>query len=736
MASKGALVAFGGAGAGTHSTVSIRDLSDIAAEFDMLREKTKEVYADVHARTNVGGVRLAAVISEKYAKASQFKSTFAVHLLSVHAALEKDQAEMFIVADEMTGEEFIRLPVNTSKGPKAKKPPPNFWPPPTEKDLRAYEACTLGIENELSAQLDAVQIGDIVYLNGVHARAAVVGERIDAAGNPDYSKCEWNIFLNVGRIDPTGFSMVHLWHAMRHLPTSALEPNDQPYVESDVSSRYNRKRSCVFKVLPEPDDDDEEAIDASNRLMAAECGRTTLDVECLTANQDGFSPFRAQKTLDRPEGPRANLTFTHGQWPRNTPYERGMMELVAVGITAYESLLRVFGVHDLLSWETLARSIFMHCPMVWMGFVDTRGTIASFGGINMSAFKFALQIFPTCVIPDIATLCRRIGIPVTAKFVTDWQATRLGACGSPSPQTLRASPSDIISKLPPTVPVSGGYADPMVAALLVKMATSAPAGGSGGHGARANTPKFYAWLNINLSRANMDALATLTPENGEKLANALLRPKGGLSHVTSTPGLTAIYKNMAIQGGAPVCVIHALCEDIAPPDVRENNNNIIMKLITGKQCEAAAPPPPALALALEAPPTASPQKKKKKKKTTTTSPSAAAAAAAAATIEEVSDDDEEEEEDTPPPLAPKDAPRRRADPTDDELLGADAAAEELFGDTTEDAEPTRHKHARKDREKSKSKSKDKDKDKVKKPSKKKARVEDEDDDDDTTAADE
>lgn len=652
MASKGshALVALGGKGAGggvlSAHVPSAADMTLISRDFQRMHQMAKHAYAAVHTRTTAGGARVPAILTDKYGVgAGGYSVNFGAQLLHVASSLEDGQADTYLKIDS-DGKEYLNLKVRTSEGPKAKLPPPHLGPPPTEKDLRSYQSVTLGLKAELGAKLDEVQVGDIVYLNGLNARAAAVQPR-DAKGKPAGPGTEeWVIFLGVASIEASGFNMCHLWRAVSNLPTSELKPNKVPYIEDDPSSRYDRDHTEFLHVRLPPDDagddGDTSSIDESNRLMAIECGRTTLDMECLRATTANPTPFRSPANDRGPEGPRACLTFTHAQWPRGTAYSPGTMELVAVGINAYESILRVFGINDVNTWESLAPRIFANCPAAWFGFVDTRGTITAFGGLSASGpYKFALQLFPTGLIPDMVTLCKRIGCPVTSKFVRGChEIPTIGAPGPASRATVRASPADIVSKLPPTVPVTGALADPGVTSLLLSMAEGQDAG------VDSPRPRFYALLNIISSPANYEELRKLDETSGDLLATALLTKQK--ERLVDTKFLLPLYRNMQVNSEDPpmVCVVHAVCEDIIPPNVRGRNERDIMTLILGSSV-------PALAVTDDASASASASASAAEETTTTTTTKKTKKAKkvvmkkkkkAPPVVEEVSDEDEEEEE--------------------------------------------------------------------------------------------
>ena len=590
-------------------------------DFDSIRSQEGANYERTHKYQGGGGVRVPAVIIKKFnAKPGAYSVSFEALVFRVDSALQEGH-EKFVKTNADANEVYLELPLEDYR-------PPRENPPivtqelretmPKAVEIKSFESVTFGIPTENASILAEISPNDIVYLNGTSGRSAIL--RLKDGDTFIEDSEYWAVFKQVSSIEKTGLTMSHLWPAAQGLPTSYLKPNDQAYITTDPGSRYNRASSYVISSFPDPPDDDEQAREDAKVRFANQCGRTKLDSECL--HQDGALVTSAAgggggggAGADRTESPRARLTYTHLQWPPGTKYSEDARQLVSVGLTAYDEILGIFGIKDKPTWLALAPRIFSQLPAKWFGYVDTKETVTAFGGIGQSSMDFALQLFPTAFIPDMAYLCKRIGIPVTADFVKRFQTKPQGMLGGVRESTARLTRSNIVNGLPPVVPVTGRLADPTVTRHLLDMAESGSADAE-------DVPMFYAWVNFVASASNYDLVNGLTPEDGSLIAEALLG--GGPAVITKVPGkfpvLGPIFKALKPEGTTVYGVVHAVCSNVVPSDVVMRNNHLLSKFILGPTAADAAQ--------LEAP------------ATSTSTAAAAAASVAGATIEEVDDDED------------------------------------------------------------------------------------------------
>lgn len=564
--------------------------------------------------TGKGGVQIPAIITKIWPRKDNpgvFSRGFECYVLHAQGA-ETANEKALKTPDVLT------IPVRYNPKDGAPVLPPDFIANPTETVI--YSRAIRHFSTPDMDSLDILLLGQVVVLESVSARCWLSDKPTD----------HWEVSLDVGHIRPAhGLSLAGLWPVARGTQTDVLRRNTKPYIEEIESTRYCRSHTHMLSIWAPRSD--KASIEEGRVRFAREKGNTRLENKSWTAK----TWMLESPSQGRAPTMRAALEFGHIQ--ATVSGEDISKEVALVNMVLYSEHLREFGIVDLKAWEVLAPLIFNNLDFKVFGYVDTKGSVINYGGVDASKkIDFALTLFCMGIIPDLGGCYTNIGIPVTADFVID-QQMKPGNAPSSSGMMLGASMNvgtkEFFSSLPDVVPVTGGAADPVVSREILRIAND---------DAAEKKPTFRAIVNYNRSPAVTKGLASISPEQGASLLTAIQENNEAI--VESDDVLANLFSMMASAHTLSI-VVFAMCEHMIPDNVRMRRNKDLIAYMAGRNAEGT--------LSLNAPSSVS----------ESTSASASASASASSDprvnkgqIEEIDDpiadpEDEAAEESTPAPEA-------------------------------------------------------------------------------------
>ena len=564
-------------------------MAKIAGSWEKTMKKVMSKNKDLRRYMGRGGARIPAVLTRVFPLnegSNAFNRGFECYLLNTHGAEPVDSEAL--IQGGMPGSEAIKIVVRYTPKADAPAAPIEMGLAPTEYVLQSRST-----QHFQTGEMDAlgkIAPGQIVILNGVSARAYVPR----GGGN-------WGIAFDVQFVEPAhNMTLASLYDVSRGTGTSYMLPCDFHYDEAVPSSRYNRSSTHFISVFTPPTSED--ARRERLERMLRESGETRL------VNDYTDKTF-SYKSDGRAPSMKASLDLIHTQWLPGQAENEEWRDVVLLGITLWAEQLTEFGIVDVAAWDSLAPMIFDKLDFKAFGCVDTKGTDTNFGGVEGDKdVAFAIQLSGMGIIADIEGCYRRIGIPITADCVTDLQMIPGGAPGG----GMAIKDDEFVNSLSAVVPVTGQGASSPIAGKLLTMA-------------RQDDSKieFCALIKYSPSPAVLKGLATLTPEEGSALVNALASNSD--AEILSDAKVHGLYEMMA-TGKSGAVIGFAFCNGIIPESVKAERNSALITYMTGKAPTGAAAIEAGSAAASAAEPAAS-----------AAAPEPAAAAAAA--VEELDGDE-------------------------------------------------------------------------------------------------
>lgn len=576
-------------------------MAKLAGQWDAKRKKVVAKRKELHKYMGVGGVRIPAVLTRVYdmAPGNDFSQGFECYLLNVQGA-EKEDCTAFI-PDCHQGHERIKISIRYN--PKVPPPVPESLPVrPTETFLQSRTVRHFSTGD--MECLNKLHPGQIIVLNGVSARA-FIPKVIDPK--------QWGVGFDVQAIEPmNGVTLSNLWSSARGMGTDYLMPTEAVFNEQE-NNRYNRDAVATVSVFSEPTTEEGRAERAER--MARENGLTVLEKSGWEAKT-----WAMEKTEKSPRAMKASLDFLHFQWLTPELAETDS-ETVMIGMQLWKEQLTEFGITDIDTWVDLAPMIFSKLDFKTIGYVDNKGTASNFGGVaGDKDVDFALQFSCISIIADIAACYERIGVPITADYIRDLQS-KVPGCEPSGDAKAAASTEDFLESLSDAVPMTGAAASASVSRKILDLASKDNSG-----------IKFYALICYKMTPNNVRGIASLTPEEGDMLIEALtsnsdaeLNPKEDdtAAKTKSKEKVKNLFENIS-EGESVRTVAFAICRDAIPEDVKSRRNAQLIKFMTGKA--------PGDARAIEPAPAAS--------ASASASASEPAPVATSSAVEELDDDDE------------------------------------------------------------------------------------------------
>lgn len=553
-------------------------LSSQKTDFDRVRAQEGEAWKSTHRSQSTGGVRLVGVVinvfKPKDTKGPVYSVNFEVLLFQVAAALREGE-EKFVKTDPKTNTKFVQLDLPDYK-------PPSTNPPPVSPELQqmapktcsfhSFKTIAMSLPVADASTLKALTPNDIIYFNGVSGRLAVIRSK-DIEGKMIPGTERWAVFYQAGSVEKTGLTMGHLWNAAKDIPSSHFAANDKMYNPMDPSTRYARETSYWISHTPTPAINDKAGREAYNLATAANCCSSVLDSASLRQDKSLYADAAPDdETLPKePTRPCARLTYSHMQWPQDQTLTADNKQYVSIGVTAFHEMLAVFGIASTEMWKALAPRILEKMSCKWHGYVDTKGSIAQFGGIAQSNYDFGLQIIPTAVIPDVKSVCQQIGIRVTAEYVEKFMQKPGTVTGPVNRETTRLSRPQVLARLPPVVPINGEKANPTVSHHLIYMGTKTK-----------TPPEFYALINFSVSPQAYKLVRSLTPEQGSLIVEAFVTNNTvAESESEDADMLASVLDALDVGEGYRCCIIQAVCDKVVPPNDMRANEKLLRKFILG-----------------------------------------------------------------------------------------------------------------------------------------------------------
>ena len=541
-------------------------MARLSAQWDGEAKRLNLKSKDLRKYIPVGGVRVPAIITRvfderavnvKNKKTGQFEQKvisrgFEAIILHPHA-IEPPESDALVGADRIKVVLTYKKPENA-----AVLDADILKDQPTETEMRA-----LTVRHFQTSQMESLvrvkdgPSGQIVVLNGVCGRAV-------------FHNGVWKSFLDVGIIEPKrGLTIASLWPVAAGAGTAQLYENEQKFDADDKASRYARQCSYLVSVYPQMTDASEEAEMERLQRMAAHCGETVM--ESARWGDDTWLTKAPDPPSTEARKMRADLDMLVLQWPENIP-ERVIEEWtqqVMLKVTLWPEPLSVFGIDDEEVWVRLAPIIFKNLSFKVLAYVDTKGTETNFGGIgDEKKVNFALALNGMGIIPDMKSMLRKVGMPVTAGFVHEWQQRPVGACG-PS-RVVVTTTEDLLDVLPDVMTVTGAGADSGLARAL--LALDHHEGAIGSH------VEYIALLPYKPTPVLRSELPKLTPLDGAHLLNAIVEraPRS----ISDRPYLVEMYGSFP-EDVAHI-VIYAICDKIIPEEVKAQRMTDITRFMLGK----------------------------------------------------------------------------------------------------------------------------------------------------------
>ncbi len=438
-----------------------------------MRSLTK--YADENTETlrrfvPTGGIKLVGILLKKYPKKdTAYSQQFDVLLGSVRQQPDMPQ-EMFI------GQSGIRIRVNP---PTPKNDDDTVFvaqnSPPETFDFFPFSTHRLSTSSFKS--LTRIEAYDMVFLNGVSAKAS----------RPTSEYPEHKVFLNVNTVEKFGdVNMIDLYTMdtnSKNLAPSWLKPCTKEYNELDKSLRYDRSEMIIVDVRSKTPSNYEE-ITALNYVIKM------IPVRVKKTKKKSIDPWVRQDAneIDRIH---ANLSYAIEQWSEGEyDDDNKTLQTILLDVTMYDDVLEPLGIKNTRTWEKLAPYIFSNFDFKIIGYVDIKSSQSNFGGVNNSEnpmYNFALTINASCMIGDIASTYKKMGVPLTKKWIE-------------THYNVKSDPSDVDFIPPPVICVDDQDNKPLCSKLLA-----------------AKNTEFIALLAVQLRPDQIENIQRLSPEEGSEL---------------------------------------------------------------------------------------------------------------------------------------------------------------------------------------------------------------------------
>ncbi len=268
-----------------------------------------------------------------------------------------------------------------------------------------YSFSTVKMSTSETTSFKNVNSGDIIYLNGVYAKAAP----------PQGKYVNWTIFLNVNSVEKQGaLSLLDLYNhkaTAQYMPITWLKECTKDYDENKPSARYDRTETVI--------------IDVSNPV---DYDKGVQQGSLVVPRVETDEKYWIREDMEKQEHMKADLSYIIQQWKGDyaEAEQKKEIETILVGVIMYEEVLASFCITDPKQWAMIGPSIFQNLQYKLVGTVDIKNTLTNFGGINGkddSVYKYALSLYVNCIIADVGAAYRKIGIPVSP----EWIAKRYGA---------------------------------------------------------------------------------------------------------------------------------------------------------------------------------------------------------------------------------------------------------------------------------------------------------------------
>lgn len=464
-----------------HDKGGALQVSDVQKRKDLIskmnsRMRSLTKYADENTETlrrfvPTGGIKLVGILLKKYPKKdTAYSQQFDVLLGSVRQQPDMPQ-EMFI------GQSGIRIRVNP---PTPKKDDDTVFmaqnSPPETFDFFSFSTHRLSTSNFQS--LTRIEAYDMVFLNGVSAKASL----------PTSEFPEHKVFLNVNMVEKFGdVNMIDLYTMdtnSKNLAPSWLKPCTKEYNELDKSLRYDRSEMIIVDVRSKTPSNYEEitALKYVIKMIPVRVKKTK--------NNQSIDPW-VRQDANKIDRIHANLSYAIEQWSEGEyDADNKTLQTILLDVTMYEEVLEPLGIKTARTWEKLAPYIFSNLDFKIIGYVDIKSSQSNFGGVNNSEnsmYNFALTINASCMIGDIASTYKKMGVPLTKKWIE-------------THYNVKSDPSDVDFIPPAVICVDDQDNKPLCGKLLA-----------------AKNTEFIALLAVQLRPDQIESIQRLSPEEGSEL---------------------------------------------------------------------------------------------------------------------------------------------------------------------------------------------------------------------------